>query len=301
MFELLRGATVLTVCSQQWLVNRAQTILHNANAVIGKNATEGLLRHTAFAHFVAGETTEDIAPKLDTLRSMGVGGILDYAAESDLEAAPSDDSTVNQPSRVHRHVDERHCDFNKDIFLAAVDAVHATTPEGFAAVKVTALGDPALLERVSTALVQLRAFFHRLDTSGRGVLSRDALLHSWREAFDMSDDEIASYFQQIDTHTTGDVDVLDFTNALRLETIGPLVQRCRSQGPLYHTALDADEWCALYMHLAACVSACTRRARVGVPCAWAVLDIDCPRVVSMTYHALSVTCPATCHMPQRGS
>ena len=39
------------------------------------------MRRTVFAHFVAGESAADIAPALASLHSLGVGGILDYAAE----------------------------------------------------------------------------------------------------------------------------------------------------------------------------------------------------------------------------
>ena len=49
--------------------------------------TDWLLRHTVFAHFVAGETPEEIKPLLARLHSCGVGGILDYAAEADLGKA----------------------------------------------------------------------------------------------------------------------------------------------------------------------------------------------------------------------
>lgn len=43
-----------------------------------------------------------------------------------------------------------------NIFFRAVSAVRATTPDGFAALKVTALGDPRLLERVSNAIIAVR-------------------------------------------------------------------------------------------------------------------------------------------------
>jgi proline dehydrogenase len=131
-----------------------------------------------------------------------------------------------------------------------VDAVHATTPEGFAAVKVTALGDPALLERVSTAVRELRAFFETLDPAKQGVISRDAFRRGWREAFEMSDEEIEAVFERIDTDMDGDVDLVEFTNALPLHAIGPLVQRCRSKGPLYRSALDVDECAGLERMLA---------------------------------------------------
>jgi proline dehydrogenase len=249
-FELLRGATVLTACSQPWLVKHSEPLLALSDRVLGRKATEALLRHSVFAHFVAGETAETIAPTLRGLREQGVGGILDYAAEADLESEGGTDVTVNQPARSYPYVSEAQCDANHRIFLSAVDAVHATTPEGFAAVKVTALGDPALLERVSTAVRELRAFFETLDPAKQGVISRDAFRRGWREAFEMSDEEIEAVFERIDTDMDGDVDLVEFTNALPLHAIGPLVQRCRSKGPLYRSALDVDECAGLERMLA---------------------------------------------------
>ena len=284
-FELLRGATVLTACSQPWLVKHSEPLLALSDRVLGRKATEALLRHSVFAHFVAGETAETIAPTLRGLREQGVGGILDYAAEADLESEGGADVTVNQPARSYPYVSEAQCDANHRIFMAAVDAVHATTPEGFAAVKVTALGDPALLERVSTAVRELRAFFEALDPAkqgvisrdafrrgdrgdrgviSRGVISRDAFRRGWRESFEVSDEEIEAVFERIDADMDGDVDLVEFTNALPLQAIGPLVQRCRSKGPLYRSALDVDECAALERMLARLDEIALRAKALGV-------------------------------------
>ena len=51
-FELLRGATVLTACSQPWLVKHSEPLLALSDRVLGRKATEALLRHSVFAHFV---------------------------------------------------------------------------------------------------------------------------------------------------------------------------------------------------------------------------------------------------------
>jgi len=262
--ELLRGAMVLTACTQPWLVRRAEPLISLADHILGRTATEKLLRHTIFGHFCAGETEKDIAPKLQALQRLGVGGILDYAAEADLDHDQPAPTDVNQPSRVYPFLDEDVCDGNKRIFLSAVDAVHATTPEGFAAVKVTALGDPALLERVSTAILQLRVFFHTLDKSGRGVLSRDDFLSGWRDAFDMTDAETSEYFDRIDLDIDGEVDIVEFTNALPLEGLGSLVERCRSRGPLFHSALDAAECAALERMLGRLDEIAERACELGV-------------------------------------
>ena len=247
-FALARGAAVLTACTQPWLVRNAEGLLNASYCILGRRFTEAVLRHTVYAHFVAGEDAEAIKPSLTALRQLGVGGILDYAAESDLadadRAAPAG---VNQPSRIYPFLDEAACDANLQTFLRAVEAVKATTPDGFAACKVTALGDPQLLERVSVALVQLQRLFARLDVKNRGLLNLHEFVSGWRDAFNMTEDESAAIFQRIDAQRTrdfasgrrqqaGEVDVLEFTNAIELSEMSQLVQRCRHPGPLYRSA-----------------------------------------------------------------
>ena len=93
--DLVRGVAVLTACSQPWLVRHAEPALALSRRLLGPTLTESLLRHTVFAHFVAGETAEGIRPLLSRLHGCGVGGILDYAAEADLTTPqPSDEAAA---------------------------------------------------------------------------------------------------------------------------------------------------------------------------------------------------------------
>ena len=67
-YELARGVAVLTACSQPWLVRNAEAILSLSCRRLGRPLTDWL-RHTVFAHFVAGETPEEIKPLLARLLS----------------------------------------------------------------------------------------------------------------------------------------------------------------------------------------------------------------------------------------
>ena len=96
---------------------------------------------------------------------------------------------------------------------------------------------------MSAAIVQLHAFFDHL-AEGRGVLSRSSLSPAGG-AFDVGDEAISEMLSRLRADATGHIDVIEFTNALPLEAVGPLVQSCRTQGPLYHSALDQDECAAL--------------------------------------------------------
>ena len=60
------------------------------------------------------------------------------------------------------------------------------------------------------------------------------------------------------------VDVIEFLNAMPLEAVGPLVQRCRARGPLYHAALDAAECGALERMLGRLDAIAARAKALGV-------------------------------------
>jgi len=281
-YELARGVAVLTACNQPWLVRNAEAVLSLSRRWLGGPLTDWLLRHTVFAHFVAGETPEEIKPLLARLHSCGVGGILDYAAEADLtnagpatvaaEAAMRVPAPTNQPARIFEYQSEAQCDANMRTFLSCVAAVRDAAPEGFAAVKVTALGDPQLLARASSALLELQRFFRSLDADGDGALSRDEFVRGWRAAFlpphppagtaataagttavgssaaaaaaaagDGGEAAAHARFDAMDTQHDGTIDVVEWTQSLPLEALPLLVQQCRQPGPLSRASLDAEE------------------------------------------------------------
>ncbi len=65
-------------------------VCHDAVQVLGERITNGVLRHSFFGHFCAGEDAETIKPCIHKLKAYGVGSILDYAAEADVtEAKPN--------------------------------------------------------------------------------------------------------------------------------------------------------------------------------------------------------------------
>ena len=59
----------------------------NRYGVIGETLTNSILGKTFFAHFCAGETAEQVGRRAGELQKVGIGGILDYAAEVDLRPA----------------------------------------------------------------------------------------------------------------------------------------------------------------------------------------------------------------------
>ena len=142
--ELARAYAVLTACKYYGFVDQ-----------LSPGAVERLLPYVPrwavmpfFSHFVAGENEQEIAPVMRRLRSSKVEGILDYAAEAKLD---EDDgrSTSGAVAREYAFSSEQACELNARTFSQAISAVKNVSPMGFAALKVTALGDPALLEQAS--------------------------------------------------------------------------------------------------------------------------------------------------------
>ena len=134
-------------------------------------------------HFCAGEDEKRIQPVIAELRQNGIGGILDYAAENDVEPAPNQPTTpaeFNQPVREYTYESEAACDRHVEVFRSCIRSVANVSPEGFAAIKVTALGNPLLLERMSTAIVESKNLFAKFDEDGNGLINRDEFEKGYR-------------------------------------------------------------------------------------------------------------------------
>ena len=158
--DLLRAVGVFTACGCAPLVRNAESLLSLATRVLGPKAVAFVVRPTFFRHFCVGEDVEGIAPVLDRLRAAGIGGILDYAAEADLEEEEGGEAAadpgrityrthgVSTPpvysARVYHYANERECDANAAIFAEAIEAVRDVSPDGFAAVS-TATACPSHL------------------------------------------------------------------------------------------------------------------------------------------------------------
>jgi hypothetical protein len=83
---------------------------------------------------------EDLRPTLDFLAQNGVGAILDYAAEDDVNAEDGPASRSNQHNtvvaRTYNYDTEDACDRHLKIFLHSIEAAAKAPGQGFAAIKV---------------------------------------------------------------------------------------------------------------------------------------------------------------------
>jgi proline dehydrogenase len=283
LFELFRTWGVFKVCSYGVIVRNCATLYGLSTKVLGETLTHGVVRYSFFNHFCAGETADEIVPRMAELRKHGVGGILDYAAEAKEEEVPKcvmpspNDTVVGAPlsSRTYDYRGEAICDANAEIFLDAVRAVKTATPDGFAAIKLSGLGNPVLLERMSTCLVEMAVFFEKLSFQPRRnsqdlpslndsldqtrrpwhcidrsfKLDFTAFSEGWKHFFVAVDEvELRKKFDAIDRDRDGLITYMDWADFARLSEINALVRTCTEEGPLFHAALNEEEL-ALYQNL----------------------------------------------------
>lgn len=198
--NLLRASLVYTLCGIKPLVNHAEPLLKVTRKVFGDRITDGLLKATLYGHFCCGEDEKRLEPAVAELRRNGIGGILDYAAESDVESSQevteifsSQQATEltteltdieveieNQPAREYSYESEADCDRHAEVFRSCIRSVANVSPDGFAAIKITALGNPILLERMSTAIVESKNLFAKFDADGNGLVSREEFEQAYR-------------------------------------------------------------------------------------------------------------------------
>jgi proline dehydrogenase len=72
--------------------------------------------------------------------------------------------------RTYDYGSEQKCDRHTAVFLKAINTVAQMPGTNFAAIKVTALGNPMLLERMSSALLSIQQLFKRFDVDGEARL-----------------------------------------------------------------------------------------------------------------------------------
>eukprot|EP01059_Diplonema_ambulator_P013378 TRINITY_DN238_c0_g3_i1.p1 TRINITY_DN238_c0_g3~~TRINITY_DN238_c0_g3_i1.p1 ORF type:complete len:578 (+),score=202.93 TRINITY_DN238_c0_g3_i1:88-1821(+) len=174
--ELLRAIIVFKLCTVRPLVNNANSLIKFSESVLGKKLThQVIVKRTFFNHFCAGEDVDEIQSTLANFSAIGVGAILDYAAENDVPeeedvaiAAPvverlDADLVTRQrddvhSARIYDYQGEKECDHNLETVLECIEHASRNTKGGqaFCAVKLTALCKPALLERMSAILMATR-------------------------------------------------------------------------------------------------------------------------------------------------
>jgi len=126
-------------------------------------------------------------------------------------------------------------------FLESIRAAAEVDAQGFAAIKVTALGNPKLLERVSTALLAVRDLFRVMDENNDGSVDMDEFKRVYARLFNSSNEEIQKEFEQLDANEDGKVDYICFTKGINIYRGAEIASRCKNTGPFARAALDQEE------------------------------------------------------------
>ena len=245
-FELARAVLVYRLCSIDKIVDNQRVLLSFAEKVLGKKLLEKLLRLTFYGHFVAGADTQEIKPVIQRLFKYGVKSILDYSVEDDLSLSRKIGTTTSgsklddqsaetrrfrsevsdvtkgvYTARTYLYEDEERCDKNVENFIKCIDAVSETTQgTGFAAIKVTALGRPALLMHVSEVLIRIEDFYRQLqEKSGMEAerISKRISEYQFRKGLNkmgipISRDDSKQWFTWLDTSGEGKIDIFEWSN-----------------------------------------------------------------------------------------
>ena len=175
--ELMRALVVFKVSSFRWLVASSVPMLRAMERVVGFHLTYNtVVKWTFFSQFCAGTDVDTIQPTIRRLSQLGVGPILDYAAEADVVAdAPEAESnaTTFEPNmkRLILRTDVRY-DSSTNAFDGCAsrivrcieDASKSKSRGGlaFAALKMTGLCDPQLLARISAVQMYVRQTWVRI-------------------------------------------------------------------------------------------------------------------------------------------
>jgi Proline dehydrogenase len=299
--SLLRSLLVFKLCTVRPLVKHGKSLLKVSNNVLGKAVTSALikvgsparhlpyvltlrslrlmsallffLQHSFFAHFCAGEDAEDIKPALQRLRSAGIGAILDYAAEADVEeeedhkgkaeanpqispnvTAPREAAVSTSSSAVPASAgkatssggrtfatsapsssslspaalaSKRELDGNLTLSIQGIR--DASNEGGFAAVKLTSMARPELLQKVSTLLHghrrAWRRFNMRLPPHSNPYLDLTVTKQDFIRQIkgpNISPEDASDLFDAIDYKGDGSIDYQEWSDFNSLLVIGGL-------------------------------------------------------------------------------
>ena len=291
--ELFRAWAVLYGCTFSSLTKRADTLYNLSLKVFGGRFVHAVIEKTLFRHFCAGTNQMDITRPIQRLNAAGVGGILDYAAES----KENDEEDVVEgklplqskaQARVHSYSSESKCDANMKIFKHAVKAVKEVSPNGFASIKLSALGEPALMERMSVALVEIETLFSTLSCNETN-LSFDQFVLGWNQLFitdeKVRDKYLRDVYDRFDANRDDAVDIVDWLGSMSLMDLSELVNSCKEKGPLYTSALTSEELRHMSNLLARCDDIChmayESNVRVMIDAEWSAIQ---PAIDNITLH-----------------
>ena len=250
--DLIRSLFVYKVCQIPFIVNNASSLLSLSNKLLGMRLTNSIIKNTFFDQFCAGEDVISIQSKMTTLKKNGIEAIFDYAAENDsnndllqndfqlLKSRP-----YNQPARIYDYKSEKQCNSHMNTFKSCIKAAAKVSPNGksFAAVKVTALGNPILLERCSNAINQIKGLFVEFDVNNDGILTRTEFEDGFHHLFyDSTESLLPALLEKLDPNNTRTINYIEFSRLFTPSLLPKLTSKLRNtDSELYRCTLTPEE------------------------------------------------------------
>eukprot|EP00934_Nitzschia_sp_Nitz4_P008861 Nitzschia sp. Nitz4//scaffold179_size51476//38049//39828//NITZ4_006930-RA/size51476-augustus-gene-0.3-mRNA-1//-1//CDS//3329539228//8851//frame0 len=234
-YELLRAIAVFRSCQIPILVENSEGLLNAANKVFGTTLTGWVLKSTLFPQFCAGTDRKSMEPALKRLEALGVGCILDYAAEdgdTDTPVPTVTNHDLRPTARQYDYEGEAQCDRHVKIFETCIRDAASLSSDSFAAVKVTALGNPTLLARMSTAIVESQRLFHKFDADQDGFVGREEFEEGCNLYFNPEDFCLKEMFATYDPDNTGKIDYITWALNVNPVDLPMIVKSCKAVGPL---------------------------------------------------------------------
>jgi proline dehydrogenase len=228
------------MCKYDVIVKSAESLLAASHRILGSRITNSIVRATFFRHFCAGEDPESIKPTIKYLERNGIGSILDYCAEADMKPENDNNNEAEKVQcRTYDYKDEDLCDAHMKTFSDCIEAVKKVSPTGFAAIKITALVNPILLERMSVAIRELQVFFSKIDVENKGYVTNEQFHEGFNKYFTGID--IPKEFLKMDVQKDNQIDYIEWTNTISLEELHLYTNNCKTKGPLAKATLNEEE------------------------------------------------------------
>lgn len=249
--EVARAYLVMSLCGIKPLVDHNAKLMKLGQMILGKTLFGMVMKQTFYGHFVAGEDQERIKPTISRMQSFGVKSILDYSVEVDESESKEDKKQFKKASEVkskpeemtqytpldeveHKEIDRKHnlssarvffyagekeCDANMQTFLDCIDAVKGSTGgTGFSAIKITALGRPEILIRLSDCLEKTRRYYTQITGKKGMVIKGKVDKAAFTEAFKAknldTNIEVQNFVEQMVGDSEGVINLFDWSSLI---------------------------------------------------------------------------------------
>ncbi|KAI8602557.1 FAD-linked oxidoreductase-like protein [Dissophora ornata] len=215
--DLLLSMFVYKMCTFSLLVNLAPKLIRLAEMIHLSVPAYWIVRKTFFTQFCGGETAEDCIGTMNSLKNARINSILDLSIEVDLNES---DLSSQSPEEIRSRFNKSADNIANQISTCIETASNMV--KSFAAIKVTAMGSPLLLQQVSLTLNALHTVFKNVDQDGDGKVIKEEfkqlvkMLPNLAHGQKSFDDVVDQLFQEADKDQDGRVDWVDFACTVSL-------------------------------------------------------------------------------------